>query len=192
MPHGRIPQGHSPAPLCGLVLTGGASSRMGRDKATIVYGVEPQWRVAAELLRACGADPFWSCSVQQASDWAIGDHALLDLVPAHGPASGLHAAFSRGTGCAWLVIGCDYPSLEAQDLQRLVDARGAAVDAISYRNPETREVEPMIALWEPAAQQRFLQGFERGEYSARHVLRSGALRLLEPRLPQVLDNRNAR
>ncbi len=165
---------------------------MGRDKATIVYDVEPQWRVAAELLRACGADPFWSCTVQQANDWAIGDHALLDVVAGHGPASGLHAAFSRGTGCAWLVIGCDYPSLEAQDLQRLVDARDAAVDAISYRNPETREVEPMIALWEPAAQQRFLQGFDRGEYSARHVLRSGALRLLEPRSPQLLENRNDR
>ena len=186
-----MPRDHVRAPLLGLVLTGGASSRMGRDKATIVYGDQPQWRAAAELLRACGADPYWSCTPQQASEWALGDRALHDVVPGHGPASGLHAAFSRETGSAWLVIGCDYPSLDAQDLQRLVDARGATVDAISYRNPATQEIEPMIALWEPPAQQRFLQAFDRGEYSARRILHACALRLLEPRTPQVLENRNA-
>jgi len=165
---------------------------MGRDKATIVYGDQPQWRVAGELLRACGADPFWSCTAQQASDWTLGDRAILDVTPGHGPASGLHAAFSHGPHNAWLVIGCDYPSLEAEDLQRLVDARDADIEAISYLNADTHELEPMIALWEPPAQRRFLQAFDRGEYSARRVLRSCALRLLEPRTPQVLENRNAR
>lgn len=182
---------HALAPLRGLVLTGGASSRMGRDKATIAYRSAPQWRVVADMLSACGAAPYWSCTAQQAHEWALGDHAILDIISGHGPASGLHAAFSRKEPVAWLVVGCDYPWIEARDLQRLVDARDDDVDAISYLNPETQEIEPMIALWEPAAQQRFLQAFDRGEHSARRILRACALRLLEPRTRHALENRNA-
>ena len=185
-----MPRSGALPPLSGLVLAGGASSRMGRDKASIVYRDAPQWRAAAECLRAGGADPYWSCTAPQADAWMLGDRAILDVVPGHGPASGLHAAFSRGGTGAWLVIGCDYPGLEAQDVQRLVDARGTDVDAITYLNPETHEIEPMIALWEPAAQQRFRQALDRGEYSARRVLRACALRVIAPRVPQVLENRN--
>ncbi len=184
MPESALP------PLQGLVLTGGASSRMGRDKAAIAYHSAPQWRIAAERLRECGAEPFWSCSATQAVDWELGDRAILDTVPGHGPASGLHAAFSRGGSSAWLVIGCDYPNLEAQDLRCLVAARGAEHEAIAYLNAETAVIEPMIALWEPAAQQRFLRAFSSGEFSARRILGQCALHRLAPRTPQILENRN--
>jgi molybdenum cofactor guanylyltransferase len=163
---------------------------MGRDKATIAYHSAPQWQRVADMLRACGADPYWSCTAQQADLWMLGDRAILDIAPGHGPASGLHAAFSRGPDSAWLVVGCDYPWLEADDLHALVDARTNDVEAISYLHPDTQEVEPMIALWEPAAQQRFLEAFDRGEDSARHILRTCTLRLLEPRTPRALMNRN--
>ena len=177
--------------LQGLVLTGGTSSRMGRDKAALVYHGEPQWRVAAEQLRACGADPFWSCSATQAANWHLGARAVLDMVPGHGPASGLHAAFSRGGNAAWLVIGCDYPWLEVQDLQRLLAARAPTFDAVTYLNPATDDIEPLITLWEPAAQRQFLRAFANGEDSARRILRTCALQALPPRSAQVLENRNA-
>ena len=179
-----------PFSLHGLVLTGGASSRMGRDKASIVYHGAPQWQAAAALLRACGAEPFWSCSAVQADEWKLGDRAVLDLIPGHGPASGLHAAFSRGDAAAWLVIGCDYPQLEAENLRQLVNARSAGIDAVVYLNHETNEIDPMIALWEPAAQRQFLRSFANGEYSARRILRTCALGVLSPRTPQMLVNRN--
>jgi len=181
---------HQPVSLHGLVLTGGASSRMGRDKASIAYYGTPQWQAVAALLRACGAEPFWSCSAVQADEWKLGDRAVLDLVPGHGPASGLHAAFSRGDAAAWLVIGCDYPRLQEEDLRHLVHARSAGIDAVAYLNHETNEIDPMIALWEPAAQQQFLRAFANGKYSARRILQSCALRVIEPRAPHVLDNRN--
>ena len=177
-------------PLQGVVLTGGASSRMGCDKAALVYHGAPQWRIAGELLRTCGAEPLWSCSAAQARDWDLGGRAVLDIVPGHGPASGLHAVFSRGDHSAWLVLGCDYPALEAQDLQHLVAARTVDYEAITYLNPASQEIEPMITLWEPASQRRFLQAFDRGEYSARRVLATCALRRLAPRNRLILENRN--
>ncbi len=84
------------ADVRGLILTGGASSRMGRDKAEIVYAQLPQWCALEEILRPLCADVFWSCTLTQQAQWGIGNRAIVDVLAGHGPASGLHAAFTFG------------------------------------------------------------------------------------------------
>ena len=69
---------------------------MGRDKAEIVYAQLPQWRAVEELLRPLCAEVFWSCTPTQQSQWGIADRAIIDVAVGHGPASGLHAAFTFG------------------------------------------------------------------------------------------------
>ena len=177
--------------LHGLVLTGGASSHMGRDKAEITYGAQPQWRAAADLLAPICARTDWSCTAKQRADWGIGESGVLDQVPGHGPASGIHAAFLRAPNAAWLVIGCDYPFLETHDIRRLLEVRAPGVDAVTFLNHETAEIEPMISLWEPAAVQHFMQRFAAGEYSPRRILQACKLVTVVPREPQILHNRNS-
>jgi molybdopterin-guanine dinucleotide biosynthesis protein A len=184
------------ADVRGLILTGGASSRMGRDKAEIIYAQLPQWRVVEELLRPLCAEVFWSCTPTQQAQWGLGNRAIVDVVAGHGPASGLHAAFTRTSQdsldatSAWLVVGCDYPLLETRDLQSLLQARGTEADAVVFFDEHKNEIEPMIALWEPSAQTQFLAAFARGEFSPRRILRSCKLTMIQPRDHSILSNRN--
>ncbi|NBX32492.1 MAG: hypothetical protein EBR07_07125 [Planctomycetes bacterium] len=176
--------------LYGLVLTGGASSRMGRDKAEIIYGEQPQWRAAADIVAPICARTYWSCTAKQRDDWGIGESGIVDQVPGHGPASGIHAAFLHAPDAAWIVIGCDYPFLETQDIRRLLEARAPGVDAVTFLNHQTAEIDPMISLWEPAAVQHFMQRFAAGEQSTRRILQSCKLVTVMPREQRVLHNRN--
>jgi molybdopterin-guanine dinucleotide biosynthesis protein A len=164
---------------------------MGRDKAEITYGEQPQWRAAADILAPICARTYWSCTAKQRSDWGIGEWGVLDHVSGHGPASGIHAAFLRAPDAAWIVIGCDYPLLETQDIRRLLEARAPEVDAVTFLNHQTAEIEPMISLWEPAAVQQFMERFAAGEYSPRRILQSCKLVTVMPRGQRVLHNRNS-
>ena len=163
---------------------------MGRDKAEIVYGALPQWRAVAELLAAECARTWWSCTERQRAAWGIGDAGIVDHAPGLGPAGGMHAAFARGGGVAWLVLGCDYPHLTAQDVRRLVAARGAGVEAVTFADASSGEIEPTLSLWEPPAQQAFLRAFAAGERSPRRILRSTALRTVTPHHARALEDRN--
>ena len=117
----------------------------------------------------------------------------MDAVVGHGPASGLHAAFTKTSHepiTAWLVVGCDYPLLETCDLQSLIHTRAPDADAVVFFDKHKNEIEPMIALWEPPAQTQFLAAFVRGEFSPRRILRSCKLKMIHPRDHSILSNRN--
>jgi molybdopterin-guanine dinucleotide biosynthesis protein A len=177
--------------LHGLVLAGGSSSRMGRDKAEIAYGALPQWRAVADLLAGECTHVWWSCTERQRADWGIRDAAILDQQHGLGPAGGLHAAFTRNAGVAWLVLACDYPNLGAADVARLVAARGDGVEAIAFTHAGSGAIEPLLSIWEPSAQQAFLRAFAGGERSPRRALESVALRTVMPANACALEDRDA-
>ena len=180
------------AEICGLILTGGKSSRMGSDKAQMTYSNRPQWQEVADLLRPFCNNVYWSCTSEQKTHWQLGEFGLVDLIPGHGPASGLHAAFTSSDQCAWLVVGCDYPLLQSVDIQSLIAAREAGIEAIAYFNEQEKEIEPMIALWELQAQRNFLEAFSKGNDSPRRILRASKLKMIVPRKNEILTNRNVK
>ncbi|MEY4631030.1 MAG: hypothetical protein RIQ81_1150 [Pseudomonadota bacterium] len=167
-------------PVFGLVMTGGASTRMGSDKASITYHAEPQWRAAAEILRPLCNEVYWSCTTEQMINWQIGNRAIIDAIPGHGPASGLHAAFTKFTAATWMVLGCDYPNASTEDLKLLLAARSPDFDVITFSGDGGKNIEPMISLWEPAAQRHFLAAFSQGKDSPRRAILESRWRWVAP------------
>lgn len=120
-------------PIYGLLLAGGASRRMQRDKAQLVYAGEPQLLRAWHLLEAVTERAFLSVRDSQRQDpLRAGLAQIVDSYAAIGPAAGILSAQQACPGVAWLVIACDLPLLDEGTLRKLIDARDPATDATAY------------------------------------------------------------
>jgi len=100
------------ATLAGAVLAGGASSRMGRDKARLRLAGVPLWRRQLRVLQDAGAAPV--LLVQRAGQRppARGVLVVNDRIPGAGPLAGLHAALAA-TDARWLaVLAVDMPAID--------------------------------------------------------------------------------
>lgn len=177
--------------LHGLVLTGGASTRMGRDKALLDRQGEPQLRATFRLL----SQQVQSCFVslrrdQRGESTRAGLPGIFDQTDGIGPAAGLLAAHGAYPDAAWLVLACDLPLLQPSTLLALIRARTGRHVAIAYRSAVDDLPEPLCALWEPAALARLSQQVKAGRYRLRDILQSDDTLLLPSPDGDVLDNIN--
>jgi molybdopterin-guanine dinucleotide biosynthesis protein A len=117
------------APAAGFVLTGGASTRMGRDKALLPMGGRTLVEQVAEAVREAAG----SATLVGAPDryWALGLPAVADTLEPCGPLGGILTAL-RYTNSDWnLVVACDLPGAGAELLKELLGAaRAADADAL--------------------------------------------------------------
>ena len=109
--------------ILGVVLAGGASRRMGRDKAVLPWtGTTLVHRAAAVLAEVCG-------EVVIAGPAALaptGAEAVADVFPGRGPLAGLHAGLERAAGRAIFALACDLPFVGVELVAHLVAAADAA------------------------------------------------------------------
>lgn len=139
------------APISGLVLAGGLSTRFGSDKAAAEIGGVSLLERAVRLLESVLDDVWVSVRPDQASDALRSRYrCLLDRHPGQGPAAGLEAAHAAAPGRAWLALACDQPSLSGADLERLVAERDPNAAATACCDPATGLVQPLCAIYEPA------------------------------------------
>lgn len=112
------------ATLYGLVLAGGRSRRMQRDKAGLEYDGRAQLARAVELLTPLVSRCFVSVRGDQQDDPQRAAYATIaDRLGELGPIGGIHAAQQEHPQAAWLVLACDLPFLDAATLQQLIAAR---------------------------------------------------------------------
>lgn len=97
----------------GVVLAGGASRRMGRDKALLRVAGEPLWRRQVKVLRTAGAEPV---AIVRRNGQRVLDREILHLRDAWedaGPMAGLEVALSEMEGRWVAVLAVDMPGIEA-------------------------------------------------------------------------------
>ena len=173
--------------IYGLVLVGGRSTRMGRDKAALRYGDKPQAVVAYELLARCCVKAFLSCRQGQA---VFGLPAIHDTVENIGPMGGILSALEMHHGKAWLVLACDLPFLTAATLRDLIARRDPSQLATAYRSAHDGKPEPLCAIYEPAIADRLREFVARGEHCPRKALAALDAFLLDLPEARALDNVN--
>ena len=178
----------------GAVLAGGASSRMGTDKAFIEIDGAPMVVRAAETLRAAGAAPVVVVGGDVARLRSLGLDAVPDRYPGEGPLGGVITALAaldaHGDGLdAAATLPCDVISPDPAAVRRVLDELAAAGRALSAGQPGADLAVPVgggAAQWTHAVWRRDCLGplskaFDRGVRSLRDAARQ--LRALEVEVP---------
>ncbi|HYU31930.1 MAG TPA: NTP transferase domain-containing protein [Thermoanaerobaculia bacterium] len=146
------------AALLGIVLAGGASRRMGRDKAGVELGGETLAAGAARRLAAV-------CPEVALADRGRGlVPGLLSFPdgPGRGPAAGLLGAARAHPGRPLLALACDLPRVPVPLLAELA----GAAEGADWVLPRWRQgPEPLCAIWGPRALAVLADRVARGVYA---------------------------
>ncbi|HEY0789942.1 MAG TPA: molybdenum cofactor guanylyltransferase [Chthoniobacterales bacterium] len=147
----------------GVLLAGGRSQRMGRDKALLTLaGGDPLWQWQLEKLHSLGLAEV-VVSGPSRPGFPPGLRCLADAYPGHGPLGGLGTVFDACPQRPVLVLAVDVPRISAGFLNALLTGSSFEVGRV----PKVAgHYEPLVAVYPPSARS-----------FARRALTSGCLRL---------------
>jgi molybdenum cofactor guanylyltransferase len=178
------------APLYGLVLAGGASRRMGRDKATLAYGGRTQLAAAHALLTRHCERAYVSVRADQVNEPARAAlPQIVDGAVGSGPIAGIAAAQAAHPDAAWLVVACDLPFVGDATLEYLVARRGPN-SITAFASAHDGLPEPLCAIYEPGTRGALLDSIAQGRLCPRKFIISSGVPLLQQPDPAALDNVN--
>ena len=187
---------HTAPPVYGLVLAGGQSTRMKRDKATLAYHGQTQLEWAMQLIAPQVVKAFVSVRPGQNDPVRARFEQIVDTREGLGPLAGIMAAQERYPDVAWLVLACDLPFLDERTLQYLLAERDPARAATAFRayqpdRPKHHGLpEPLCTIYEPASHVGLLAHLASGKDCPRKYLINADTKLLDQPDPRALDNVN--
>lgn len=159
-------------PVIGLVMCGGKSSRMGSPKALLKYHNKPQYIMVKNLLEPFCHTVQISCKHEQV-DWFEQGVVLQfddDAYTQNGPVAALLTACKLNEGNAYILIGCDYPALNANDINLLVQTGQTFNKSCCFVNSENME-EPLLAFYHPNDLMLLSEFYHSGQYSLGRFLK---------------------
>lgn len=172
-----------------LIVAGGRSKRMGRDKSQIELqpGIR-QIDVLLTLARGISDDLYVSSN--EPEKIPAGVPVIADLHPGGGPLAALEAFHAKFPNDAVLLLGCDLFLLDAETLHHLIAQRDANCAATAFTNRIDGRAEPLCAIYEASAVAAAAQAIADEAFCARHFLEDLKPRLLELPHPTALDGAN--
>jgi len=112
------------SPVYGLVLAGGESRRMGRDKALLLRDGQSQLEYVAALLEGAVERAFVSVRQEQQEEPERGRFSTIaDRYEGIGPVAGILSAMDEYPDADWLVVACDLPNIDAATPEYLLEIR---------------------------------------------------------------------
>jgi molybdopterin-guanine dinucleotide biosynthesis protein A len=161
------------APIKGLVLVGGKSTRMGTDKSELNYFGKPQKKHVKELLENNNLETFYS--VQESSN----ENEISDKFINLGPFGGICSAFQKDPNSAWFVLATDVPFVNEEIIQLLLKHRNPSKVATAIKGKFKEFVEPLITIYEPKAYPILLQYLAQGYSCPRKMLINSDVEIVE-------------
>jgi molybdopterin-guanine dinucleotide biosynthesis protein A len=151
----------------GFVLVGGASSRMGQDKALLPFRGTPLLQHVAAIVAAAAGSVTLVGDPQKYA--AFGYPVIPDPVAGAGPLAGICAALSAGLADWNLIVACDMPAISAAFLRELLGAAETSA-ALCLLPAGPAGIEPLCAAYHRAALPDLRQALDQGIRKLRDAL----------------------
>lgn len=164
------------APLHGLVLAGGQSVRMGKDKGLLDYFGKSQRVYSMEMLEKLNLKTFLSVRKEQRLDLR---QRIEDTFIGLGPFGAICSAFRFDPNAAYLVLATDLPYADEKLIRHLIEQRDPSKIATALKGKRKEFPEPLITIWEPKAYPILLQFLAQGISCPRKVLINSDVKLVE-------------
>ena len=172
-----------------VVLVGGASKRMGTDKALLAVEDQPAAMRICRLLDEVGFDEVVLVGGEGSRFEAHGQAHLPDLEPGRGPLEGIRSALAATTHDWTLVVAVDLLHLNDAAIRTMIEARADHPfdDVIHATSPDGPQ--PLFGWWRRSTLQTIERELSLGHRSVRNVV--GMLRASMIDIPaDVLRNVN--
>lgn len=125
--------------ICGVVLSGGKSSRMGKDKGLILYRGKPLVSYILTVL-SMHADAVY-ISTDNNEYRIFGYPLIADQIPGIGPIGGIYSSFKQVSADGYIFSACDIPEL-AQDIILQMIKASEKVDIV-FLKPSSGKPQPL-------------------------------------------------
>jgi molybdopterin-guanine dinucleotide biosynthesis protein A len=158
-------------PFAGAVLCGGASRRMGTDKALVELDGRPLAARIADALRVAGATRVVAIGGDAPALQGLGLEVVTDLHPGEGPLGGIVTALSTFAGEVDLVavLACDLVHPSPATIRAVVDhAASHDVDVAAPFVDDWRHLHH--AVWRTRALAPLRDAFASGERAPRRAV----------------------
>ena len=143
-----------------LILAGGKSSRMGRQKSSLkINGMTFLEHLAVEL-RGYGEVLVSVDRFDRHKEILI--PMIEDLYPDHGPMGGIYSAFAAGDFDRLLTVPCDVPLFSGELAEKLCELSDEDVDAVIIRTKDGR-IHPLCGMYQSSCLPVFRECLEKRE-----------------------------
>jgi molybdenum cofactor guanylyltransferase len=145
-------------PVTGVILAGGKSRRMGRDKAFLPFGTGVLIERVIAVVRAVTDDLLLITNTPE-QYLRFGLPMVADVIPEAGSLGGIYTGLVHAKMPYSLALACDMPFVKPAFLRFLCDM-AAEADVVIPKNAE--DFQPLCAVYAQACREPIRQRIEAG------------------------------
>jgi molybdopterin-guanine dinucleotide biosynthesis protein A len=152
-----------------VLLAGGKSTRMGRDKAGVLVDGEPMWQRQLAKLKAIRPRKIFISGDREGPYAGSGTQIIEDFQVDCGPLAGIEAACWRMETPLLCVLAIDLPWMTSEFLGRLVAQAQSTGCGVVPRNGEN--FEPLAAVYPSALYPLIAEQLNGTDHSMQRLIR---------------------
>lgn len=177
-----------PFPFSGIVLAGGASRRLGTDKALVDIGGRTLVQGVARALRTAGAREVVAIGGDEPALRKEGLEWIADRWPGEGPLGGIVTGLTHARHPVAVVCACDLPEIGAEVVRQLLVSASATTAEVVVPVVAGRR-QPLLAAYRTSVVRTLEAAFSSGVRSVLSALDGVAVE--EVTLPEELAGATA-